>query len=122
MNLQIAKDDLLRLHCIVFDREKRFGAGTYLFSAGVTVFRIEGLIAGAAVWPALSHDVTLTAQCCLALKTGEVFHVPEPPFCLCAFVCKNNLGWTHRPKRAQIKRLWVNKMTLNQTLISILKG
>lgn len=64
---------------------------TYVFSAGIAVLCIQGLVAGAAVRSTLSHDVTLTAQRSLALKTTEVLHVPVSPFCLCTFICQNNL-------------------------------
>lgn len=64
---------------------------TYVFSTGIAVLCIEGLVAGAAVWPTLSHDVALTAQRDLTLKTTEVLHVPVSSLCLRTFICQNNL-------------------------------
>lgn len=72
-----------------------------MFSAGIAVLCIQGLVAGAAVRSTLSHDVTLTAQRSLALKTTEVLHVPVSPFCLCTFICQNNLGLRHSSKREE---------------------
>lgn len=60
---------------------------TYVFPTGVTVLCIEGLIAGAAVRPALSHDVPLSPQRCLTLKTTEVLHVPVSALCLRTLIC-----------------------------------
>lgn len=64
---------------------------TYVFSTGIAVLCIKGLVAGAAVWTTLSHNVALTAQRNLTLKTTEVLHVPVSPLCLRAFICQNNL-------------------------------
>lgn len=72
--------------------------GTYMFSAGITVLRIQRLVAGAAVRPTLPHDVALAAQRSLTLKTTEVLHVPVSSFCLRTFVCQNNLGLRHNGK------------------------
>lgn len=64
---------------------------TDVFPTGVTVLCIQGLKTGAAVRPALFHDVTLAAQNSLALETAKVLHVPVPALCLCALICKNDL-------------------------------
>lgn len=69
--------------------------GTYMFSAGITVLGVQRLVTGAAVRPALPHDVTLAAQRSLTLKTTEVLHVPVSSFCLRTFICQNNLGLRH---------------------------
>ncbi len=65
---------------------------TYVFSTGIAVLRVQGLVAGAAVRSTLPHDVTLAPQRSLALETTEVLHVPVSSFCLRTFICKNNLG------------------------------
>lgn len=62
-----------------------------MLPAGVTVLRIQGLKAGAAVGSALLHDVALAPQHCLTLETAEVLHVPVPTLCLGALVCKDDL-------------------------------
>lgn len=59
---------------------------TDVFPAGVAVLGVQGLKAGAAVRPALFHDVTLAAQNSLALETAKVLHVPVPALCLCALI------------------------------------
>lgn len=69
-----------------------------MFSAGITVLCVQRLVAGAAIWPTLPHDVTLAAQRSLTLKTTEVLHVPVSSFCLRTFICQNNLGLRHNGK------------------------
>lgn len=64
---------------------------TYVISAGIAVLCVQGLVAAAAVRSALSHDVSLTAQRSLALKTAEVLHVPVSCLCLRTFIRQNNL-------------------------------
>lgn len=64
---------------------------TDMFSAGVAVFGVQGLVAVAAVRPALSHDVPLAAQHRLTLKTTEVLHVPVPALSLRTLVRKDDL-------------------------------
>ncbi|KAK0145946.1 hypothetical protein N1851_015130 [Merluccius polli] len=48
-------------------------------SQRVAVLGVERLVAGAAVRPALPHDVALAAQRRLALEAAEVLHVPVSP-------------------------------------------
>lgn len=72
---------------------------TDVFSAGVAVLGVQGLVAGAAVGPALPHDVALAAQRSLAFEAAEVLHVPVSPFCLRALVCQNNLGLREQQRR-----------------------
>lgn len=62
-----------------------------MFAAGVAVFSIEGLKAGAAVWPPFLHDVALAPQHRLTLETAEVLHVPVTPLCLGALICEDDL-------------------------------
>lgn len=64
---------------------------TYVLSAGVTILREEVFEARAAVRPAISHDVALSAQLAVTLQAAEVFHVPATSFRLCTLVCENNL-------------------------------
>ena len=74
-------------------------ACTYLVPAGVAVLCVEALVAGAAVGPALSHDVAQAAQRRLALKAAEVLHVPVPALRLRALVCKDDLYMREREKQ-----------------------
>lgn len=64
---------------------------TNMLPAGVAVFGIEGLEAGAAVGPSFLHDVALAPQHRLALETAEVLHVPVPPLCLGALIREDDL-------------------------------
>lgn len=64
---------------------------TNMFPAGIAVFGIEGLKAGAAVGPSFFHDVPLAPQHRLALETAEVLHVPVTPLCLGALIRKDDL-------------------------------
>ncbi len=64
---------------------------TDVFPAGVAVLCVQRLKAGAAVRPALFHDVTLAAQNSLTLETAKVLHVPVSALCLCALIWKNDL-------------------------------
>lgn len=64
---------------------------TDVLGTGVTVFRVQGLKAVAAVGPSLLHDIALAAQHRLALEAAEVFHVPVPPLRFGAFVCEDDL-------------------------------
>lgn len=64
---------------------------TNMFPAGVAVFSVEGLKAGAAVGPSFLHDVALAPQNRLTLETAEVLHVPVTPLCLGALICKDDL-------------------------------
>lgn len=59
---------------------------TDVLATGVAVFGIQRLIAGTAVRSALSHNVALSAECCLALEAAEVPHVPVASLRLCALV------------------------------------
>lgn len=62
-----------------------------MFPAGIAVLCIQGLEAGTAVGPSLLHDVTLTPQHRLALKTAKVLHMPVTALCLGALICKDDL-------------------------------
>lgn len=63
----------------------------YVFPTGVAVFRVEGLITGAAIGATLPHDVALAPQGRLTLETAEVLHVPVPPLRLCTLICQDDL-------------------------------
>ena len=69
----------------------RGGQPTDVLPAGVAVLGVEGLEAGAAVGPALLHDVALAPQHRLTLEAAEVLHVPMPALRLGAFVSKDDL-------------------------------
>lgn len=64
---------------------------TDVLSAGVAVFGVQRLVAAAAVWSTLSHDVALAAQSRLTLKTAEMLHVPVPALRLRTLVRKDDL-------------------------------
>lgn len=62
-----------------------------MFPAGVAVLGVEGLEAGAAVGPALLHDVALAPQHRVALEAAEVLHVPVTPLRLGALIREDDL-------------------------------
>ena len=61
------------------------------FPTGVAVLGKHAVEAGEAVRAALSHDVSLPAQVSVALKAGEVFHVPGAALGLGTLVRENYL-------------------------------
>ncbi len=69
---------------------KTFGL-TDVFTAGLTVLRVQRLEATAAIRPTILHDVPLTTQDSLAFKAGKVLHMPMTTLCFCALIRKNNL-------------------------------
>lgn len=62
-----------------------------MLSTCITVLRIKGLKAVAAVWSSIFHDVALAAEGGLTLIAAEVLHVPVPALCLGAFISKDYL-------------------------------
>ena len=102
---------------------------TDLVPAGVAVLGVETLVAGAAVRPALPHDVAHAAQRRLALKATEVLHVPVPALRLRALVCKDDLRErereteteTHSCKSEGIIFFWCGKkaFALNPLLLYV---
>lgn len=62
-----------------------------MFSTCITVLRIKGLEAVAAVRPSVLHDVALPAKGGLALIAAEVLHVPVPALRFSAFISKDKL-------------------------------
>lgn len=64
---------------------------TYVFSTCITVLRVKGLKAVAAVWSSIFHDVALAAEGGLTLVAAEVLHVPVSALCLGAFISKDYL-------------------------------
>lgn len=51
---------------------------TNVFPTAITVLSVAGLVAGAAVGAALTHDIALPSQRCFAFEAAEVPHVPVP--------------------------------------------
>lgn len=49
-----------------------------VFPTAITVLSVAGLVAGAAVGAALTHDIALPSQRCFAFEAAEVPHVPVP--------------------------------------------
>lgn len=83
----------LQAHLFKYDPpwNRIFLVRTDVVAAGVAVLGVERLEAGAAVWPALLHDVALAPQHRLALEAAEVLHVPVASLRLCALVGKDDL-------------------------------
>lgn len=75
----------------ISDKYKEVVQHTNMFPAGVAVLCIEGLEAGAAVRPALLHDVSLSPQHSFTFEAAEVLHVPVAPLCLGALIRENDL-------------------------------
>lgn len=68
-----------------------------MFPTGVAVLGVKRLETVAAVRPALFHDVALSSQYALTLKTAEVLHVPVSTLGLGALVREDDLkGGTER--------------------------
>lgn len=65
---------------------------TNVLSAAITVLGVSGLVASAAVWPALTHDVALASQRSFTFKAAKMAHVPVPALCLRAFWGEDDLG------------------------------
>ena len=64
---------------------------TYDITASIAVLCKHAVKAGKAVWSPVPHDVPLTSELKVALKTGKVFHVPGTALSLCAFIREYDL-------------------------------
>ena len=60
------------------------------FATSITIFGKHTVETAQAVRSAFSHDVALPTQLAVALKAGEMGHVPSPAFGLGALVGKND--------------------------------
>ena len=60
------------------------------FATSITIFGKHAVETAQAVRSAFSHDVALPTQLAVALKAGEMGHVPCPAFGLGALVGKND--------------------------------
>ena len=60
------------------------------FATSITIFGKHAVETAQAVRSAFSHDVALPTQLAVALKAGEMGHVPSPAFGLGALVGKND--------------------------------
>lgn len=62
-----------------------------VLSTGITVLGVAGLVAGAAVGAALTHDIALASQRSFTFKAAKVAHVPVPALSLCALWGEDDL-------------------------------
>lgn len=72
---------------------------TNVLPTAITVLSVAGLVAGAAVGAALTHDVALPSQRCFALEAAEVPHVPVPALGLGALRGEDDLRGEGRGER-----------------------
>jgi len=64
-----------------------------VFCACITELGKHSLKTHTTKWPPFLHDVTLTTELGVTLKTREVLHVPATSFSLCTLISKDNLKW-----------------------------